>query len=260
MLAIKLPQSPRLFKPGALVLAGVAVYAWAQGVATRNAEPAPRPAASGRPFLAQFVDVASQAGVRMRFTSGGERAKRYIVEANGTGVAFVDYDNDGFADIFLVNGSLLEGAPPSATNRLYRNLGNGKFADVTVEAGVARAGWGNGICAGDVDNDGYTDLYVTYWGSNVLYRNAGKGKFEDVTARAGVAGPGKDWSTGCTFLDYDRDGNLGLFVAAYQQFDLATAPPPGKGSNCEWKGMPVFCGPRGLPYGHARLYHNRGDG
>lgn len=196
----------------------------------------------------------------MRFTSGGERTKKYIIEANGTGVAFIDYDDDGWLDIFLVNGSKLEAGPKDASNRLYRNLRNGKFEDVTADAKLIRTGWGNGVCAGDFDNDGHTDLYVTYWGPSVLYRNSGKGWFEDATAKAGVAGPPKDWSTGCTFLDYDRDGRLDLFVASYQDFDPATAPLPGKGANCEWKGMPVFCGPRGLPYGHARLYHNRGDG
>jgi hypothetical protein len=231
-----------------------------QGVATHNAEPAPKPAPSGRPFDARFTDVAAEAGLRMQFTSGGDKSKRYIIEANGTGVAFVDYDNDGWTDIFLVNGSKLGAAPATASNRLYRNLGKGKFTDVTAAAGLIRSGWGNGVCAGDYDNDGHTDLYVTYWGPNVLYRNSGKGSFEDVTAKAGVAGPPKDWSSGCTFLDYDRDGYLDLFVASYQDFDLATAPQPGKGANCEWKGMPVFCGPRGLPYGHATLYHNRGDG
>jgi hypothetical protein len=182
------------------------------------------------------------------------------VEANGTGIAFLDYDSDGWSDIFLVNGSRLDQPPPDASNRLYRNLGNAKFIDVTVPAGLARSGWGNGVCAGDYDNDGRTDLYVTYWGPNVLYRNLGDGRFADVTEKAGVAGPPKDWSTGCTFLDYDRDGHLDLFFASYQDFDLAKTPLPGKGANCEWKGLPVFCGPRGLPYGHAELYRNRGDG
>lgn len=242
------------------ILAASAQLVLCQGVATRNAEPAPRPAPSGKPFLARFTDVAADAGLRMRFTSGGEKSKKYIVEANGTGVAFLDYDNDGWPDIFLVNGSTLGTPPATSSNRLYRNLRNGKFTDVTAAAKLVRSGWGNGVCAGDFDNDGYTDLYVTYWGPNVLYRNSGQGSFEDVTAKASVAGPPKGWSTGCTFLDYDRDGHLDLFVASYQDFDLATAPLPGKGANCEWKGMPVFCGPRGLPYGHATLYHNRGDG
>ncbi len=248
-----------------LVFKGLLIATWAgillaQGVATRNAEPAPRPAPSGKPFGAKFTDVAAEAGLRLRLTSGGEKTKRYILEANGTGVALLDYDGDGFADIFLVNGSRLDQPPKDASNRLYRNLGNGKFADVTTEAGLIRSGWGSGVCAGDYDNDAHTDLYVTYWGPSVLYRNLGNGKFAAATARAGVAGGAKDWSTGCTFLDYDRDGYLDLFVATYQDFNLATTPLPGKGANCEWKGMPVFCGPRGLPYGHAELYRNRGDG
>ena len=243
-----------------LAVAASAGLLWGQGVATRNAEAAPRPAPSGRPFSARFTEVGAEAGLRMRFTSGGEKAKKYIVEANGTGVAFLDYDSDGRADIFLVNGSRLDQPPKDASNRLYRNLGNGKFTDVTAGAGLIRSGWGNGVCAGDYDNDGHTDLYVTYWGPNVLYRNTGNGSFSDVTGKAGVAGPPKYWSTGCTFLDYDRDGRLDLFFASYQDFDPATTPLPGKGANCEWKGMAVFCGPRGLPYGHAELYHNRGDG
>ncbi len=234
---------------------------FAQGVATGNATPAARAASSGKPFLAKFTDIAAQSGLSMRFASGNETSKKYIIEANGTGVAFVDYDNDGRLDFFMVNGSRLEGYGNSAapTNHLYRNLGARGFEDVTKKAGLARSGWGSGVCAGDVDNDGYLDLYVTYWGQNVLYRNRGDGTFEDVTVRSGTGGSAKEWSSGCTFLDYDRDGKLDLLVTSYQNFDLATAPLPGKSSNCEWKGMPVFCGPRGLPYGNVRLYHNRGD-
>ncbi len=234
----------------------------AQGIATRNADPAARTAPSGRPFPATFVDVAKEAGLKMRFASGSEQSKKYIVEANGTGVAFLDYNNDGRQDLFLVNGSTLEGFPEGTapTNHLYRNEGGGRFADVTREANLAKSGWGNGVCIADFDNDGFDDLYVTYWGTNVLYRNDGKGKFSDVTARAGVGGSGKEWSSGCTFIDYDRDGNADLFVTSYQAFDLAKAPLPGKASNCEWKGMPVFCGPRGMPFGKATLYRNRGDG
>ncbi len=198
----------------------------------------------------------------MRFTSGNEQSKKYIIEANGTGVAFLDYDHDGRQDIFLVNGSRLErirdADPP--TNHLYHNEGNGQFRDVTRESGMARSGWGNGVCIGDIDNDGFDDLYVTYWGKNLLFRNDGHGKFTDIAAKSGVDGSGKEWSSGCTFLDYDRDGHLDLLVTSYQKFDLASTPPPGKGSNCEWKGMPVFCGPRGLPFGKVTLYHNRGDG
>jgi len=244
-----------------LAISSAALYLFGQGVATRNATPAPRNAASGKPFLAKFTDVASQAGLSMRFTVGGETTKKYILEANGTGAAFVDFDNDGKLDIFLVNGSRLEGYRDveAPTNRLYHNSGSSKFVDVTKKAGMARSGWGSGVCAGDVDNDGRQDLYVTYWGPNVLYRNRTDSSFEDVTTRSRVSGPSKQWSSGCTFLDYDRDGLLDLLVTSYQAFDLTTAALPGKASNCEWKGMPVFCGPRGLPFGSVTLYHNRGD-
>jgi len=242
--------------------AAVAIVCFAQGSATRNAEPTPKRALSNRPFPVSFVDVARDAGLRMQFVSGDERSKKYIIEANGSGVAFLDYDRDGRQDVLLVNGSKLEGfAPGSApTNHLYRNEGGGKFRDVTQETGMARSGWGSGVCLGDVTNSGFDGIYVTYWGKNALFRNDGHGKFMDVAGASGVEGDGKTSSSGCTFIDYDRDGHLDLLVTSYQTFDLATAPPPGKGSNCEWKGMPVFCGPRGLPYGGMTLYHNRGDG
>lgn len=232
---------------------------FAQGVATRNAQPETKPKISGRPFLSRFTDTATEAGLTLTFTSGSEKSKKYIIEANGAGVAFLDFNNDGWLDVFLVNGSTIEGTP-AATSRLYRNTRDGKFDDVTKAAGAGRAGWGNGVCGGDIDNDGFEDLYVTYWGKNSLYRNKGNGTFEDIAALRGVAGTGKEWSSGCTFLDYDRDGRLDLFVASYQQFDLATAPLPGKGTTCEWKGMPVFCGPRGLPFGSAKLFHAKEDG
>ena len=245
------------------VLTGLIVSAcFAQGISTRNAAPAPKEAPSGRPFRASFVDVAQSAGLHMRFTSGSEQLKKYIIEANGTGVAFIDYDRDGRQDIFLVNGSRLEGFrdAEAPTNHLYRNEGGGRFRDVTRESGMARAGWGNGVCVADIDNDGFEELYVTYWGKNALFRNNGRGRFTDIAPASGVDGSGKEWSSGCTFFDYDRDGYVDLLVTSYQAFDLATTPPPGKGSNCEWKGLPVFCGPRGLPYGKLTLYHNRGDG
>ncbi len=231
----------------------------AQGVATRNAAPEARAAPSGKNWLALFTDVAAESGLTMIYQSGNERTKKYIIEANGSGVGLVDFDNDGWLDVLLVNGSRLDGPAPGTT-KLYRNRGNGKFIDVTAKSGVGRAGWGSGVCAGDFDNDGFTDLYVTYWGPNSLYRGAAGGVFTDVATKAGVAGPEKEWSSGCTFIDYDRDGLLDLFVTSYQPFDLAKAPPPGKGSNCEWKGLPVFCGPRGLPFGRVTLYHNRGGG
>jgi hypothetical protein len=235
---------------------------FAQGVATRNAPAAPRSAPSGRPFHASFDDVGVKAGLAVAVTVGNPSIKKYIIEANGTGLAAFDFDRDGWVDLFVVNSSRLEGfgksAPPS--NRLYRNTGKGAFTDVTEAAGLAHSGWGNGACVGDVDNDGDEDLFVTYWGPNLLYLNNGNGKFEEAAARLGVAGPAKEWSSGCTFFDYDRDGRLDLFVTSYQQFDPATTPPPGKASNCEWKGMPVFCGPRGLPFGSATLFHQRTDG
>ena len=215
-----------------------------------------------QPFPVSFVDIHHDAGLREPLTSGSESSKQYIIEANGTGVAFVDYDNDGSLDVFLVNGSRFERVPdgPEPTSRLYHNERNGRFIDVSGSAGVARSGWGSGVCAGDYDNDGFIDLYVTYWGPNSLYRNLGNGRFADVAAPSGVAGPPLEWSSGCTWLDYDRDGHLDLFVASYQQFDPARAPLPGKGVHCEWQGMPVFCGPRGLPFGTVTLFHNRGDG
>lgn len=247
------------FRKALALTVGSLTLLFGQGVATRNAQPEARPAASGKPWLAPFVDVAAAAGLNLVYQSGNERSKRYIIEANGSGVGLIDVDGDGLLDVFLVNGSRLEGPAPG-TNKLFRNQGGGKFADITAKAGVGRAGWGSGICAGDYDNDGFTDIYVTYWGPNSLYRGGAGGVFHDVAAKAGVAGPEKEWSSGCTFIDYDRDGLLDLFVTSYQQFDLAKTPAPGKGANCEWKGLPVFCGPRGLPFGRVTLYHNRGDG
>jgi hypothetical protein len=232
-----------------------------QGPSTRNAKPAARAAASNRPFQVSFNDAARESGLQAPLISGSEQSKRYIIEANGTGVAFLDYDNDGRQDIFLVNGSTLESKDRNKqpTNHLYKNLGGGRFQEVTESAGLSRSGWGNGVCITDFDNNGYDDLFVTYWGRNALYRNKGDGSFEDVTAPAGLATSEGEWSSGCTFLDYDRDGNSDLLVTSYQQFNLATAPQPGKGANCEWKGMPVFCGPRGLPFGKVTLFHSRGN-
>ena len=234
----------------------------AQGVINRGAAPEPKPVFSGKSFQAKFTDVAATAGLGSALlTVGNPDSKKYIIEANGTGAAFVDIDHDGWLDIFLVNGSRLEGFPKGseAHSYLFRNTRDGSFVDASAESGLKRPGWGSGVCAGDYDNDGSTDLFVTYWGPNALFHN-NRGKFTDVAAHAGVKGPEKEWSSGCTFLDYDRDGNLDLFVTSYQQFDPARTPLPGKGVNCQWKGVPVFCGPRGLPFGTATLYRNRGDG
>jgi hypothetical protein len=176
-------------------------------------------------------------------------------------VAIFDYDNDGWPDIFLVNGTRLEGSPSgqAPSNHLYRNNQDGTFTDVTVKAGLTATGWGQGVCVGDYDNDGWEDLYVTYYGKNRLYHNEG-GVFTEVAEKAGVVGSGKAWGSGCAFVDYDRDGKLDLMVANYVDFDLATAPAPGQRANCVWKGVPVMCGPRGLPGAKNILYHNKGDG
>ena len=234
----------------------------AQGVASPNAQPVKAREASGLPWHASFSDVAEESGLALEFTYGGRDTKRYIIESNGSGVAFFDYDGDADLDAFLVNGSRLEGFPngDAPSNRLYRNDGAAGFVDMTASSGLARSGWGSAVCAGDFDNNGTTDLFVAYWGRDAFYRNDGDGSFADIASQAGVAGPPQQWSSGCTFVDYDRDGLLDLLVTQYQQFDLETAPAPGKTSNCEWKGMPVYCGPRGLPFGNVTLYRNLGDG
>jgi len=221
------------------------------------------------PWDVTFTDVAERAGLREPIVYGGLDRKRFIIETNGAGVALIDYDNDGWLDAFTLSGTRLkDGAreeespsPASApTNRLYRNRQNGTFEDVTDAVGLRRTGWASSVCAGDYDNDGWTDLFVTYYGRNVLYRNRANGRFEDVTSRAGFAERGSRWGSGCTFVDYDRDGRLDLFVANYLRFDLATATEPGGASNCLWKGIPVNCGPKGLPTDTNLLYRNRGDG
>jgi enediyne biosynthesis protein E4 len=213
--------------------------------------------------VAYFTDVAKKAGLTMVNTFGGVATKKYIIETTGTGVAIFDADNDGWPDIFIVNGTKLDGekaAGEAASNHLYHNNHNGTFTDVTKEAGLAHTGWGQGVCVGDYDNDGWPDLFVTYYGKNVLYHNNGNGTFTDVSEKAGVAGTGKAWGTGCAFVDYDRDGHLDLMVANYVDFDIATTPAPGERVNCLWKGVPVMCGPQGLPTASNILYHNRGDG
>ena len=211
--------------------------------------------------VANFVDVAEKSGLTMTTVFGGKDTKKYIIETTGTGVAIFDFDNDGWPDIFLVNGTTLDGFPKgkAPTNHLYRNNHDGTFSDVTAKAGLTATGWGQGVCVGDFDNDGWEDLYVTYYGQNRLYHNQG-GVFTEVAERSGVAGTGKAWGTGCAFVDYDRDGLLDLMVANYVDFDVSTAPAPGERASCVWKGVPVMCGPRGLPGAKNILYHNLGNG
>jgi hypothetical protein len=205
----------------------------------------------------------------MMNTFGGVTTKKYIIETTGTGVAIFDADNDGWLDIFIVNGTKLDDTAvknanakttDAPSNHLYHNNRDGTFTDITQKAGLLHTGWGQGVCVGDYDNDGFEDLYVTYYGKNVLYHNNGDGTFTDVSEKSGVAGSGKAWGTGCAFVDYDRDGHLDLIVANYVDFDLATTPAPGERANCLWKGVPVMCGPQGLPAASNILYHNRGDG
>ena len=216
-----------------------------------------------------FVDVAEKAGLNAVSVYGGVDRKRFIIETNGAGVAFVDYDNDGWTDALVLGGVRLNEATrelvtyaPGTTplSHLYRNNRDGTFTDVTARAGLSASGWASSVCAGDYDNDGFLDLFITYYGENVLYRNRGDGTFADMTRAAGLPTGGVRWGSGCAFLDYDRDGRADLFVANYLRFDLPTAAEVGKGPNCLWKGVPVNCGPRGLPTDTNLLFHNQGDG
>ena len=217
--------------------------------------------ASAKPIV-HFTDMAQKAGLTAPVIFGGETTKKYIIETTGTGVAIFDYDNDGWPDIFVVNGTTLEplASKKIPTSHLYHNNHDGTFTDVTEKAGLTHTGWGQGACVGDYDNDGFEDLYVTYYGKNVLYHNNGNGTFTDVSEKAHVAGSGKAWGTGCAFLDYDRDGKLDLMVANYVDYDSATSLAPGERPSCMWKGVPVMCGPRGLPWAKNILYHNLGNG
>src|SRR6202171_3295521 len=208
-----------------------------------------------------FLNVAREAGLNAKTIFGGEHKNKYLLETTGCGVAFYDYDNDGWLDIFLVNGRRLEASPAGQepTSHLFKNNRDGTFSDITDKAGLRHSGWGQGVCIGDYDNDGFEDLFVSYFGKNRLYHNNGDGTFTEVSEKAGVAGTGKRWNSGCAFVDYDRDGRLDLFVANYIDLDLATAPVPESGP-CNYKGMLVACGPPGLNGGKNILYHNDGAG
>jgi enediyne biosynthesis protein E4 len=261
-------QIPNSKFGGAVLLVAVLV------LLSRSALPAAVP-----PWPVTLVDVADRAGLREPSVYGDVDRKRFIIETNGAGVAFLDYDNDGWVDALVLNGTRLRPgtreaetyAPGKAPlSRLYRNNHDGTFSDVTSRAGLMNrgegarggnnVGWASSVCAGDYDNDGWLDIFITYYGQNVLYRNRGDGRFEDVTARAGLPTGGTRWGSGCTFVDYDRDGRVDLFVANYLRFDLAAAPDIGNGPNCLWKGVPVNCGPRGLPFDTNLLFHNEGNG
>ncbi len=218
-------------------------------------------AAAANDLGVTFLNVARESGLNTKTIFGGEHKNKYLLETTGCGAAFYDYDNDGWLDIFLVNGWRLEGFPAGQepTSHLFKNNRDGTFTDVTAKAGLLHSGWGQGVCVGDYDNDGFDDLFVTYFGKNALCHNNGNGTFTDVSEKAGVAGTGKRWNTGCAFVDYDRDGHLDLFVANYIDLDLKTAPVP-ESRPCLYKGVMVACGPPGLNGGKNILYHNNGDG
>jgi enediyne biosynthesis protein E4 len=210
-----------------------------------------------------FVDVAREAGLNAPNVWGAADHKRYIIEAKGSGLAFFDYDHDGWLDIYLTNGTHLDANwPPgkAPTSHLYKNNRDGTFTDVTERSGLGRTGWQTGVCVGDYDNDGWDDLFCCFWGHNILFHNNGDGTFTDVTRKAGVYDEKFRWGAGCTWLDYDRDGNLDLFLCNYIKLDPAKAPAPDDPPTCQWKGIPVMCGPRGLPADTNVLYHNNGDG
>jgi enediyne biosynthesis protein E4 len=210
-----------------------------------------------------FLNVAREAGLNTPNVWGGVKHKKYIIEAKGSGLAFFDYDNDGWLDIYLSNGIRFgETYTPSTapTTHLFKNNRDGTFTDVTERSGLARTGWQTGVCVGDYDNDGWDDLFLTFWGHNILFHNNGDGTFKDVTREAGLYEEQVRWGTGCTWLDYDRDSHLDLFVANYIVLDISKVPAPGETPYCQWKNLAVMCGPRGLPGGSNILYHNNGDG
>lgn len=229
----------------------------AQATQTPNTKPS-----RVTPSEVHFEDIAQQAGLSARNVYGGDAHKEFIIETTGNGTIIFDYDNDGWPDIYLANGSTVEGFPndKAPTGHLYHNNHDGTFTDVTSRAGLVRSGWGQGGCVGDYDNDGYLDLLVTYWGQNALYRNNGDGTFTDVTAKAGLKTIRDEWSTGCSFIDYDRDGKVDILLVRYVDFSYDSVPRPGQGRWCQWKGINVMCGPRGLKPGVNALYHNNGDG
>ena len=247
-----------------ILLAAVgAALANGQGMISHGVKPAAREKSSGRPWPSRLVNIAKQAGLTHPIVYGADTNAQYLAETSSGGIALFDYDGDGWLDIFIVSGTRFGDAPPEATNRLYRNNHDGTFTDVTDKAGLRRTGWGQGVAVGDYNNDGRLDLFVTYWGENALYRNNGDGTFTDVAKEAGLIPKKPDyptWYSGATFLDYDRDGHLDLFVATYTDYDLRRTPKPGENAFCNWKGVPTPCGPRGLRPGRHYLYHNRGDG
>jgi hypothetical protein len=233
------------------------LWAWSGGSRLEAA------AAASPDSPVQFIDVAEKAGLNIPNVWGGIEQKRVIIETKGSGIAFFDYDNDGWLDIYLTNGSRLDahwtpGREP--TTHLFKNNRDGTFTDVTEKSGLGRSGWQTGVCVGDYDNDGWDDLFCTFWGHNILFHNNGNETFTDVTHKAGLHQEHGRWGTGCTFFDYDRDGHLDLFVCNFVKLDPDKPLTIDKQSFCQWKGVPTMCGPRGLPGDTNILYHNNGDG
>lgn len=279
--------------PSFRVIAALILLLSPVGLVQRNPLPVtaqtPKPSAQAARAVS-FTDVTQGAGLSgFHFTAG--KNKDYIIESSGAGVAFVDYDNDGWLDIYLVNGGTMEmlrGNEKAPRAALFHNNRNGTFIDVTEKAGVANERWGQGVCIGDFDNDGWEDLFVTNFGKNRLYRNNHDGTFSDLAEKAGVLCGG--WSSGAAFGDYDGDGLLDLYVAGYVDLDINNLPPPasasapqaagnsskakepesspgGMGASykagmgaCEYRGQRVMCGPRGLKGAPDFLFHNNGDG
>jgi enediyne biosynthesis protein E4 len=229
-----------------------------QGMASRHVTAAPRGKSSGLPFPSKFIDVAGSAGLRHPSVCGHPDRADYVIEAMGCGVAFIDYDCDGWLDILVLSSSRFEDPPPDASTRLYKNNRNGTFTDVTDKAGLFATRYAFGVTVGDFNNDGFEDLFITGWPQNTLYRNNGNGTFTDITKSAGLLSAESRFGTGCTFIDFDRDGKLDLFVSNYVTFDIKSVPRAGHSKECNAEG--VFCGPRGLPYGRHSLYRNNGDG